>query len=215
MPSVGSVMTDGMRCQSPPLSSGVKRLRVQVGASDMTSRSNFAEANVTPARGRAPDGAIPVRARRETPRVFLPRRSHAIPPSPEGDGPLANFLWLLRKRRSRRRTRVAPQTARRCRSRRPQPRASTEAQRADRSQGRRPKPIGRPKSLTSKSLRRTERSQDARTRARNGRLELGVTREAAGLESRRRVTSPAPPWREDPFATFAQAARGLERALRP
>jgi len=81
---------------------------------------------------------------------------------PGEDGTPRRRKWLPRKRRSRRRTRVAPKKVRRYRSRRPQPRASTEARRADRSQGRRPKPIGRPKSLASKSLRRTERSQSCR-----------------------------------------------------
>ena len=40
-----------MRCQSPELSSVVKSSRVSNGAADMTSLSNIAEANLTPARG--------------------------------------------------------------------------------------------------------------------------------------------------------------------
>jgi hypothetical protein len=52
----------------------------------------------------------------------------------------------------------------RCPARRPQPRAATAAQPGARSHGRRAKPICRPKSLVSRGLRRTERSQSRGTK---------------------------------------------------
>jgi hypothetical protein len=96
---VGSVMTDGMRCQSPQLSSGIKKTE---GLGPRSRTAGCTSRPTLPRPTLPPQGACPLRdnsfdrypARHvvRRPGFSFHRRSHAIPPSPEGDGPLAIFL---------------------------------------------------------------------------------------------------------------------------
>jgi hypothetical protein len=94
---VGEVMTPWDACHSLALLSVVQRSRVEISVPDMTSLSNFAEANLTPERGvllteQFTSGLV---GRRPGFVLLLVSSSRvaAIPPSRKRAGPLAGFLW--------------------------------------------------------------------------------------------------------------------------
>ena len=92
--------TRGVRCQLPALSSLIKSLRIEDDVPDMTSLSNIAEANVTPARGVALTGNFSSGLVGRRPgflsTVFFAGTTRLLPARAGG----GTCRWLLRGHRS-------------------------------------------------------------------------------------------------------------------